>query len=54
MNDRFHEIMDLRFTGYVLAYGLLGMGYEALWGWGGVDTQSLYWPCLHDFRRDSY
>jgi len=33
MNDRFHEIMDLRFTGYVLPHGLLRKGYEALWGW---------------------
>lgn len=33
MNDRFYEIMDLRFTGYVLSYGLLWRGYEAFWGW---------------------
>jgi len=44
----FYEIMDLRFTGYVLSYGLL----EGIWKHlGALETQSLDRPCFACFQE---
>lgn len=46
----------LRFTGYVLLYGLALDEWD-LKHFGGGNSEPgilLYGPCLHDFRRDSY
>jgi len=35
----FYEIMDLRFTGYVLSHGLFGGNVEASWGIGDPEPR---------------